>query len=146
MVLKIKLNTSLKLSESKKSIDNGQLIMDNNGQIMKENILKNKSFAFALRIVKLYKFLVEEEKEYIMSKQLLRSGTAIGALVREAEHAESKADFIHKLSISLKEANETEYWIDLLFYSDFIEEKIYNSIINDCKELLRLLISIIKNQ
>jgi len=111
---------------------------------MKENILKDKSFAFALRIIKLYKFLIEEKKEYIMSKQLLRSGTAIGALVREAEHAESKADFIHKLSISLKETNETEYWIDLLFYSEFIDNNSYKSIITDCKELLKLLISIIK--
>ena len=81
---------------------------------MKENIVKNKSFDFALRIVKLYKFLIEEKREFVISKQLLRSGTAIGALIREAEHAESKADFIHKMSISLKEANETEYWIDLL--------------------------------
>jgi len=111
---------------------------------MKKNILKDKSFLFALRIVKLYKFITEEKKEYIISKQLLRSGTAIGALVREAEHSESKADFIHKLSISLKEANETEYWIDLLYYSEFIEEISYKSIIADCQELLKLLISVIK--
>lgn len=117
------------------------MIVDND---MKKNILKDKSFSFAIRIVKLYKFLVEEKKEFVMSKQLLRSGTAIGALVREAEHAESTADFIHKLSISLKEANETEYWIDLLYHSEFIEEKSYKSIIEDCQELLRLLISIIK--
>ena len=111
---------------------------------MRNNILKDKSFVFALRIVKMYKYLVDEKKEYIMSKQLLRSGTAIGALVREAEHSESKADFIHKLSISLKEANETEYWIDLLFHAKYIEEENYKSIIEDCKEMLRLLISIIK--
>jgi four helix bundle protein len=74
---------------------------------MKENVVKNKSFEFALRIVKLIKFLVAEKKEYVLSKQTLRSGTAIGAMVREAEHAESKADFIHKLSVALKEANET---------------------------------------
>lgn len=86
---------------------------------MKKNIIKNKSFAFALRIVKLFK-LLNKNSEHIMSKQLLRSGTAIGALVREAEHAESKADFIHKLSIALKETNETLYWIDLLYYSNDI--------------------------
>ncbi|HCX99503.1 MAG TPA: four helix bundle protein, partial [Bacteroidales bacterium] len=102
------------------------------------------SFDFALRIVNLYKFLVEEKKEFIMSKQLLRSGTSIGALIREAEHAESKADFIHKLSISLKEANESEYWIDLLYHSNYIDNVLYTSIVNDCKELLKLLISIVK--
>jgi len=76
---------------------------------MRENIIKEKSFNFAIRITKLYKYLIEEKKEYVTSKQLLRSGTAIGALIREAEQAESKADFIHKLSIALKEANETNY-------------------------------------
>jgi len=89
---------------------------------MKENAIKNKSFAFAIRIVNLYKYLVEEKREFVLSKQLLRSGTAIGALTREAEHAESKADFIHKLSISLKEANETDYWIELLFQTDFFQK------------------------
>jgi four helix bundle protein len=77
----------------------------------KENIIKSKSFDFALRIIKLHKYLCNEEKEYTLSKQLLRSGTAIGAMVRESEHAESKVDFIHKLSLALKEANEPEYWI-----------------------------------
>lgn len=76
---------------------------------MKDNVIKIKSFDFAIRIIKLYKYLSEGKREYILSKQLLRSGTSIGANVREAEHAESKKDFIHKLSISLKEANETEY-------------------------------------
>ena len=78
---------------------------------MKENAIKNKSFAFAIRIVNLYKYLVEEKKEFVLSKQLLRSGTAIGALTREAEHAESKADFIHKFKIADKEIKETEYWL-----------------------------------
>ena len=79
---------------------------------MKENIVKDKSFAFALRVIKLAKFLESEKREFVLSRQLLRSGTAVGALVREAEHAESKADFIHKMSIALKEANETLYgWI-----------------------------------
>lgn len=85
-----------------------------------------------------------EQKEYIMSKQLLRSGTAIGALVREAEHAESKADFIHKLSIALKEANETEYWLDLLNQSSYLDKNRHGSISNKIQEILRLLISIIK--
>ena len=112
---------------------------------MKENIVKNKSFKFALRVVNLYKYLCEEKKEYVISKQLLRSGTSIGALVREAEQAESKADFIHKLSIALKEANETDYWLDLLRESFYLEENQYTSIKDDCEELLKLLVSIIKS-
>jgi len=111
---------------------------------MKINIVKNKSFLFALRIVNVYQFLCDK-KEFVLSKQLLRSGTAVGALVREAEHAESKADFIHKMAISLKEANETEYWIELLFQSDYLDEKSYLSIKKDIEELLKLLTSIIKS-
>lgn len=111
---------------------------------MKENVVKNKSFDFALRIVKLYQFLVTDKKEYVLSKQLLRSGTAIGANIREAEQAESKADFIHKTSIFLKEANESEYWIQLLFKADYIDENQFNSINKDLKEILKLLTSIIK--
>ena len=110
---------------------------------MKKNVVKDKSFAFALRIVKLYKFLCNK-KEFILSKQLLRSGTAIGALVREAEHAESKADFIHKMAIALKEANETEYWIELLYQSEFLDKASFQSIKTDIEELLKLLTSIIK--
>ena len=110
---------------------------------MKKNIIKDKSFAFALRIVNLYKFICDK-KEYVLSKQLLRSGTAVGALIREAEHAESKADFIHKMAISLKEANETEYWIELLYQSEFIDKTAYQSIKMDIEELLKLLTSIIK--
>jgi four helix bundle protein len=110
---------------------------------MRENVIKNKSFYFALRVVKLYKFLCDK-KEFVLSKQLLRSGTAVGALVREAEHAESKADFIHKMAISLKEANETEYWIELLYQSEYLDKTAYQSIKADVEELLKLLISIIK--
>ncbi len=106
------------------------------------NIIKDKSFAFALRIVKSYKFLVEK-KEFVLSKQLLRSGTAIGALIREAEHAESKADFIHKMAIAQKEANETDYWIELLFQSQYLDKSEYNSIISDIQEINKLLSSII---
>ncbi len=110
----------------------------------KYNSVKDKSFKFALRIVKLYKYLIEKKKEYVLSKQILRSGTAIGALVEEAIQAESKADFIHKLSISNKEANETNYWLRLLKEAEFIEEKHYISINTDLTELLKLLTSIIK--
>ena len=86
---------------------------------MKENIVKLKSFDFALRIVKIYQYMTEK-KEFILNKQLLRSGTSIGALIRESEHAESKVDFVHKLSIALKEANESQYWIELLYKSNYL--------------------------
>jgi four helix bundle protein len=109
-----------------------------------KNPVRDKSFKFALRIVKLYQYLKDDKREYVLSKQVLRSGTAIGALVRESQYAESKADFIHKLAIALKEANETEYWIELLFQSGYIEEKSYQSIHADIEELLRILIAIIK--
>jgi four helix bundle protein len=111
---------------------------------MPNSPLKSKSFTFAVRIINLYKYLCTDKKEYILSKQLLRSGTAIGALVREAEQAESKADFIHKLAIALKEANETEYWILLLRETDYLTPKESESILSDLKELLKLLTSIIK--
>lgn len=85
---------------------------------MKKSIIQDKSYAFAIRIVNLYKYLVESKKEYIIARQILKSGTAIDALVREGEQAESKADFIHKLSVSHKEANEVEYWLNLLKDTD----------------------------
>ncbi len=111
----------------------------------KENIVASKSYAFALRIIKLYKYLISEQKEYVLSKQVLRSGTAIGALIREAEHAESKADFVHKMAIALKEANETEYWLMLLKDSAYISKKNFNSIYPDSVELIKLLASIVKS-
>ena len=111
---------------------------------MSDNIIKDKSFAFALRIIRMYQYLREQKSEFVLSKQVLRSGTSIGANVREAEHAQSDADFIHKMNIALKEANETEYWLELLFQSDYIEESQYDSIIADCRELNKLLISILK--
>lgn len=114
------------------------------GNLKDGNVLDQKSLLFALRIIRAYKYLMIEKQEFIMSKQLLRSGTAVGALVREAEFAESKNDFIHKLSISLKEANETAYWLTLLHESDYIDEESYLSIQADCKELIKLLVSIIK--
>ena len=108
----------------------------------KKNIIKEKSFVFAVEIVYLYKILVEK-KEFVLSKQLLRSGTSIGANIREAEHAQSKADFIHKLSISLKEANETEYWLDLLYETKYLSEIEFQSIKAKVIEILKLLTSII---
>ena len=110
---------------------------------MSENIIKTKSFNFALRIVKLYQFLNQEKREYVLSKQLLRSGTSVGALVREAEQAESRLDFIHKLAISQKEANESDYWLELLFQSDYLNEIQYQSLKSDIVEINKILASII---
>ena len=109
------------------------------------NVVKEKSFAFAVRIVILYKHLCAEKKEFVLSKQLLRSGTAIGALVREAEQAESKADFVHKTAIALKEANETEYWLELLHETQYLEPAAFSSIHHNVVELLKLLTSIINS-
>lgn len=109
-----------------------------------KNVLKNKSYEFALRVIKLCKYLVENKKEYILSKQLLRSGIAVGALIREAEFAQSKKDFVSKMSIALKEANETNYWIDLLKDSNYLDKKEYESINDDVKELIKMLVSSIK--
>ncbi len=117
----------------------------NNWMSMKENIVMNKSYSFALETIKLYKYLVADKKEYVLSKQLLRSGTAIGALIKEAEHAQSKADFINKMNIALKEANETEYWLMLLKDTQYINEIQFDKIIDPSKELIRLLISIVKS-
>ena len=111
----------------------------------KENIVKDKSLSFAIRIVNLYKYLVAEKRETVMSKQLLRRGTSIGANIREAEQAQSRADFLSKQNIALKEANETEYWLELLMQTGFITQNEYESINNDCVELNKLLISIIKS-
>jgi len=110
----------------------------------KDNIVMNKSYAFALRIIKLYKYLIADKKEYVLSKQVLRSGTSIGALVKEAEHAQSKADFINKMNVALKEANETEYWLMLLKDSDYMDEISFSSIHADISELIKLLASIVK--
>lgn len=111
---------------------------------MRENVIKDESFAFAIRIVKAYQYLSGEKREFVMSKQLLRSGTAVGAMVREAEQAESKADFIHKMAIALKEANETGYWIALLAQTDLLPQPIAASLDAYLTELLKLLTSIIK--
>lgn len=109
-----------------------------------ENLIVDKSKAFAVRIVNLYKYLCSEKKEYVLSKQLLRSGTSIGANVKEAIRGQSREDFVHKLSISLKEASESEYWLELLHETDYITQAQFESIIADCRELIRVLSSIIK--
>ena len=108
------------------------------------SVAREKSRAFALRVVKSFQYLQRDKKEYVLSKQLLRSGTAVGALIREAEYAESRSDFIHKMHIALKEANETDYWIDLLQDSGYFNPATGASLRADCQELLRLLIAIIK--
>jgi four helix bundle protein len=109
-----------------------------------KSILKEKSFKFAVRIVNLYKHLCEEKKEYVLSKQLLRSGTSVGAMVREAEHSESKSDFIHKMAIAQKEINETIYWLDLMCETEFLSNVAFESINNDAVELIKMLTSSIK--
>lgn len=111
---------------------------------MKDNIIKNKSFDFAVNIIKVYKKLCDEKKEYTISKQLLRSGTSIGANVREGLEAQSKKDFISKLSISLKKACETEYWIELLTASDYIGKETSEDLMKDLKEIIKILNAIIK--
>ena len=110
---------------------------------MKNNPLKEKSFDFAVRIVNLYRFLITEKKEYVMSKQLLKSGTSVGALVREAEHGESKADFIHKLAIAQKECNESLFQLELLERTEYITSEQFNSLFEDAVEIMKLTTSII---
>lgn len=115
-----------------------------NGKLEKKNIIKDKSFSFAIRIVKLYQYLTNEKKEYVISKQILRSGTSIGANISEAQQDQSKKDFLMKMNISLKECSETKYWIELLTATDYLDEKMQKSISEDCTELEKLLTSIVK--
>lgn len=111
----------------------------------KDNIIQYKSYAFALRIIRLYKYLFHDKNEYVLAKQVLKSGTSIGANVEEAILGESKADFIHKLSIALKEANETKYWLNLLKDSEILtNDENTQSLIDDCFEIIKLLTAIIK--
>jgi len=112
---------------------------------MKENAIENKSFDFAVRIVNLYKYITTEKKEFVLSKQLLRSGTSIGANVSEAQMGQSKSDFNAKMYIALKEANETEYWLKLLYETEYLTENEFESIKNDIKEIIALLMSITKS-
>ena len=111
---------------------------------MSENIIENKRFDFAVRVVNLYKHLTEEKKEYIISKQLLKSGTSIGANVSEAEKGQSKADFNAKMNIALKETNETYYWLRLLYATEYLTEKEFSSMEKDIKEIISILVAICK--
>ena len=111
---------------------------------MSESILKSKSYDFALRMIKLFRYLIDEKKEYVLSKQLLRSGTSIGANIEEANQAQSTADFIHKLSIANKEAFETNYWLRLLRDSIILDAKHAESMLKDCEEIQRMLTASIK--
>jgi four helix bundle protein len=111
---------------------------------MQESILKNKSYAFALETIKASKFLVANKKEFTLSKQILRSGTAIGALIREAEFGQSRADFVNKMSIALKEANETLYWLELLRDSEDIKELNFELLRKKCDELVAMLVATVK--
>ena len=108
---------------------------------MRENALIEKSILFAARIIKLHKYLIKTQKETIISKQIVRSGTSIGANINEANYGQSKADFIAKLHIALKETAETEYWLRLLVLSEYITEDMGNSILQDCTEIKRILIA-----
>ena len=112
---------------------------------MNENVIKNKSFAFAIRIVKLYQYLCTEKKEFTLSKQLLRSGTSVGAMVREAEYAETTKDFLRKLAIAQKEINETLYWLALLKETEYLESQHFESINTDAVEIIKILTSIIRS-
>lgn len=111
---------------------------------MKENVVKYKSFAFAVRVVKLYQFLQTDKKEFVLSKQLLRSGTSVGAMVREAEQAESKADFKHKMAIAQKEINESIYWLELMKETNYLTQTEFDSIYPDAVDLIKLITAIIK--
>lgn len=110
------------------------------------NIIVVKSKAFAIRIINMYKYLTQTKNEHIMSKQLLKSGTSIGANVKEGIRGQSKSDFYSKLNIALKEASETEYWLEILFETDYIDKKMFDSVYADCQELIKILVSITKTQ
>lgn len=109
-----------------------------------DNIVSDKSLLFAIRIVRLYQHLVDTKHEYVLSKQLLKSGTSVGANIREALRGQSRQDFVAKMNISLKEICETEYWIELLYKTDYITEKEFESIFSDCQEISKLLTRIVK--
>jgi len=121
-------------------IVNCQLLIE-----VKENVIKIKSFAFSIRIVRLYQYLCNHRKEFVMSKQILRCGTSVGTLVREAEQAESRSDFIHKLGIAQKEINEAIYWLELLHATGYLEETEFESINQHAVEIIKILTSIIKS-
>ena len=111
----------------------------------KNNPMVSKSKAFALRILKMYKYLNSEKREFVLSRLVLKSGTSIGANIREAHRGQSEPDFYAKLNIALKEADETAYWLELLYEGEYLRKEQFNSIYRDCEELIRLLVSILKN-
>lgn len=111
---------------------------------MRENVIRDKSFEFAVRVVNLYKYLTEHKKEFVLSKQLLKSGTSIGANIEEGVSGQSKKDFIAKLSISLKEAKETHYWLRLLYRCEYLEKNMFDSMIGYCDEIIIILTRILK--
>ncbi len=111
---------------------------------MEKPTIQQKSRDFAIRIINCYKYLTEEKKEFVMSKQLLRCGTSIGANTRESKNAQSRTDFLSKLSIALKEADETAYWLDLLQATDYLDKKMFDSLNDDCTEIIKMLTAIIK--
>lgn len=106
--------------------------------------IQTKSRDFAIRIINCYNYLIEQKREQVMSKQLLRCGTSIGANTRESKNAQSRMDFLNKLNIALKEADETEYWLDLLHETKYLDDKMFSSLQSDCKELIAILVTIIK--
>ena len=108
------------------------------------NVIQEKSRNFAIKIINYYKYLIEEQHEYIMSRQLLRCGTSIGANTRESKNAQSRNDFLSKLCIALKEADETDYWLDLLHATNYIDNELFDSLERDCTEIIKILTSIIK--
>jgi len=112
--------------------------------VMRKNVLREKSFGFAVRVVNLSKYLCEKKKEFVLSKQVLRSGTSVGAMVRESEHAESKNDFVHKMAIAQKEINETLYWLELLNATEYISTAEYKSLNADAVEIIKMITSSIK--
>ncbi len=109
-----------------------------------DNVIEQKSFQFAIQSVQLYKYLSVQKKEFVLSKQLLRSGTSIGANIAEAQQAQSRADFVSKMSIALKETTETKYWLRLLYYTEYIEKDCFDSIFFHCVEIEKILVSILK--
>ena len=120
------------------------MIIENLKLIIMSNAIQDKTRAFAIRIINCYKFLTEERHEFVMSKQVLRCGTSIGANTRESKNAQSRNDFLSKLSIALKEADETDYWLDLLHATDYIDDDMYDSLATDCAEIIKILTAIIK--
>ena len=108
------------------------------------NVVEEKSFQLAIRTIRLYQYLRSKKKEFVLSKQLLRSGTSVGANVAEAQQAQSRADFLSKINIALKKAAETEYWLRLLRATDYLEEKEFRSIYSDCEQVKKLLVAIVK--